>query len=189
MYDAGGVMWWVKLPNNPQAPMVLINERIVVGCGALIGAPTYEAAIVGVTDAIAGDVRGVRVEAGLAHGTRDIGAALNEQALLHRARDDNARRHVGAYAIHDWCRGDDSPWLYAPDEDHKTYSHGHGGLWLLPERASLERRLGSGRRSSGCPGAPQEPFAGLEAVECATCRCGQRQRYRHRCRASLPGGP
>ena len=156
-------MWWVKLPNNPQSPMVLVNEQIVARCGALIGAPTCEVAIVEVADALAGDVYGVRVEAGLAHGSRDIGAAFNDGELLHRDSDDNARRHVGAYALHDWCWGADSQWLYATDEDLKTYSHDHG--YFFPNGPRWNEDLNQVIAHADAPHELREPFAGLDAAE------------------------
>ena len=126
MLDADGTMWWVKLPNNPQDAMVPVNEQIVAGCGALSGAFTCEVAVIKVTDALSGDVHGVRVEPGLAHGSRHVGETYNERRLAYRGRDDNARRHVGAYALHDWCWGGDSQWLYALGDEYKAYSHDHG---------------------------------------------------------------
>ena len=126
MRDADGARWWVKLLNNRQSPMVLVNEQIVARCGDLIGAPMCEVAIVEVPDALAGDLHGIRIEPGLAHGSRDVPLTVNERRLAHRTRDDNYRRHVGVYALHDWCWGRDSQWLYALEDDHKTYSHDHG---------------------------------------------------------------
>ena len=126
MLDADGAQWWVKLENNRQSPMVLVNEQVVARCGALIGALTCDVAIVEVTEALAGDIHGIQVEPGLAHGSRHVQGAINERRLRHRTLDDNARRHVGVYALHDWCWGNDSQWLYALEDNHKTYSHDHG---------------------------------------------------------------
>lgn len=121
-----GAQWWVKLLNNAQSPMVLVNEQIVAGCGSLIGVSTCEVAIVEVPDALAGPFHGVQIKAGLAHGSRDVPSVINRRLLTDRARDDNARRHVGMYALHDWCWGSDVQWLYAQKDDHKVYSHDHG---------------------------------------------------------------
>ena len=126
MLAEDGTQWWVKLLNNAQSPMVLVNEQIVAGCGSLIGASTCEVAIVEVPDTLAGPSRGVQIKAGLAHGSRDVPSVINRTLLLDRARDDNARRHVGMYALHDWCWGFDVQWLYAQKDDHKIYSHDHG---------------------------------------------------------------
>jgi len=163
MRDADGDRWWVKLLNNRQGPLVLVNEQIVGRCGALIGAPVCEVAVVELTDSHAGDVHDVLVKPGLAHGSRDIGAVLNENALLHRGRDDNARRHVGVYAMHDWCWGADSQWLYATDEDRKIYSHDHG--YFFPHGPLWNERLASVVDHADTPHELQEPPAGLDVAE------------------------
>ena len=59
---------------------------------------------------------------------------VEHRSLKHRERDDNARRHVGVFALYDWCWGGDEQWLYAEPEDRKLYSHDHG--WYLPETGS-----------------------------------------------------
>ena len=51
---------------------------------------------------------------------------VNERGLGYRADDDNRRRHAGLFALHDWCWGRDSQWLFALADEHKTYSHDHG---------------------------------------------------------------
>ncbi len=63
--------------------------------------------------------------------SRAVPDAVEDRSLRHRERDDNAQRHVGAFAIYDWCWGGDEQWLYAEPEDRKLYSHDHG--WYLPE--------------------------------------------------------
>ena len=163
MFDADGTMWWVKLPNNPQDAMVPVNEQIVAGCGALIGAFTCEVAVIEVTDALSGDVHGVRVEPGLAHGSRHVGRTSNERRLAYRDRDDNARRHVGAYALHDWCWGGDSQWLYALGDGRKAYSHDHGHFFPNGPRwnAAAERVLDH----ADVPHVLQAPPDGLDADE------------------------
>ena len=123
--DDGG-RYWVKLAANPQGPMVLVNEQIVARCGELIGAPTCRVRVVDVPDALAGMVSGVRVDAGLAHGSVNVDDTVNRLFLDHRAHDDNPRRHAGLFALHDWCWGRDSQWLFALSDEHKTYSHDHG---------------------------------------------------------------
>ena len=163
MRDAGGARWWVKLLNNPQGPMVLVNEQIVARCGALIGAPTCEVAIVEVPEAVAGEVYGVRVEPGLAHGSRHVGNVLNERELRYRASDDNARRHVGAYAIHDWCWGRDSQWLYALGEEYKVYSHDHG--YFFPNGPDWNRYLDQLAECVDIPHELDAAAAGVDAIE------------------------
>ena len=163
MYDADDAMWWVKHLNNPQGAMVPVNEQIVAGCGALIGAFACEVAVIEVTDALSGDVHGVRVEPGLAHGSRHVDGAYNDRRLAYRGRDDNARRHVGAYALHDWCWGEDSQWLYAFGDEYKAYSHDHGYFFPNGPRwnAVAERVLDH----ADVPHVLQAPHGGLEADE------------------------
>lgn len=131
MFD--GTQWWVKPLNNNQHPRVTITEAIVAAAGALIGAPVCDAAVVFLPREIAGwEFRpGRRIESGFAHASRGIASAVEHRSLQHRERDDNARRHVGVFALYDWCWGGDEQWLYAEPEDRKLYSHDHG--WYLPE--------------------------------------------------------
>ena len=126
MREEDGTQWWVKLKNNRQGAMVLVNEQIVARCGALIGAPTCEVAIVVVPETLEGIAHGVHIKSGFAHGSRHVQNARSERHLMHRDEDDNIRRHVGVYALHDWCWGDDVQWLYAFKDNNKTYSHDHG---------------------------------------------------------------
>jgi hypothetical protein len=74
---------------------------------------------------------GLSLEAGFAHGSLAVTHAVENHQLSHAERDDNATRHVGVFALHDWCWGGDSQWLYAESEDRRVYSHDHG--WYFPE--------------------------------------------------------
>ena len=57
-------------------------------------------------------------------------AALETRALDHRADDDNAVRHAGFFALHDWLGGSDPQWLYSTAENNAYLSHDHGHyLW------------------------------------------------------------
>lgn len=123
---ADGRRYWVKPIKNPQGPMVPVNEQIVARCGELIGAPTCSVKIVEIPQALGGMISGVRVEPGLAHGSLDVADTVNERRLVHRSEDDNQRRHAGLFALHDWCWGSDSQWLFALSDERKTYSHDHG---------------------------------------------------------------
>ena len=119
-------LYWVKLTTNRQGPIVLVNEQIVGRCGALIGAPTCRVETVEIPESLAGEVSGIEVHPGLAHGSLEVPQTVNQRSLEHRAEDDNRRRHGGVYALHDWCWGQDSQWLFALSDENKTYSHDHG---------------------------------------------------------------
>ena len=90
--------------------------------------------------------------------------AVELRSLQYRGRDDNARRHVGVFAVYDWCWGGDDQWLYAEPEDRKLYSHDHG--WYLPETGTtwdvdaLVARVGE-------PHVARWPPGGLNAAEVA----------------------
>jgi len=127
--DDRGRQWWVKpLNNNRQGPMVTVTESLVAAMGALIGAPTCEAAIVQLPAEIAGwPFRGgARIEQGYAHASAAVTEAVEDCRLLHRPSDENARRHAGVLAIYDWCWGGDEQWLYSVSVDNQVFSHDHG---------------------------------------------------------------
>ncbi len=49
-----------------------------------------------------------KLQPGIAHASVALGHAIEcRQYLSDRAKDDNTRRHVGVYALYDWCFGDD----------------------------------------------------------------------------------
>lgn len=131
--DGDGIQWWVKPLNNNQGPRVTVTETIVAMAGELIGAPVCESRIVYLPADIEGwEFRpGSYIEAGYAHASRGVVDAVEHRALQYRDRDDNARRHVGLFALHDWCWGGDDQWLYSEVADRETFSHDHG--WYLPE--------------------------------------------------------
>ncbi len=128
-----GQRWWVKPENNLQGAKVIVTEYLVGSLGALIGAPTCEVAVARIPDEIAGwEFRpGAALEAGLAHASRNVEDAELRHRLDYRNHDDNRRRHVGIFAVYDWCWGGDDQWLYCYTEEQKLYSHDHG--WYLPE--------------------------------------------------------
>lgn len=131
--DLEGTQWWIKPLNNNQGPRVTVTEAIVAMAGHLIGAPVCETRIVYLPADIAGwEFRpGSYIEAGYAHASRGVADAVEHRTLQYRDRDDNARRHVGLFALYDWCWGGDDQWLYSEAADRETYSHDHG--WYLPE--------------------------------------------------------
>jgi hypothetical protein len=61
---------------------------------------------------------------------------VETRALDHRASDNNARRHAGIYALHDWVGGSDPQWLIrGPDVEYFSHDHGHyfpgGPSWTV----------------------------------------------------------
>lgn len=131
--DGVGEQWWVKPLNNLQDARVTVTEAIVASVGALICAPVCDSDIVCLPPEIEGwEFRpGSVIESGYAHASRAVANAVEDRFLQYRENDDNARRHVGVFAVYDWCWGGDEQWLYAVSEDRKLYSHDHG--WYLPE--------------------------------------------------------
>ena len=166
--DGDGEQWWVKPLNNKQDERVTVTEAIVAAVGALIDAPVCDSAIVFLPPEIEGwEFRpGSKIERGYAHASRAVTDAVEDRSLRHRERDDNAQRHVGAFAIYDWCWGGDEQWLYAEPEDRKLYSHDHG--WYLPETGptwdveALVNRVGEPHKASWSP-------KGLDSAEIAAC--------------------
>ena len=172
-----GRLYWVKQISNQQGPMVLVNEQVVGRCGALIGAPTCHVEIVEIPESLAGEVFGVEVNPGLAHGSLDVPQTVNQPRLEHRAEDDNPRRHAGVLALHDWCWGQDSQWLFALSDENKTYSHDHGHFFpggptwqkkpdlirsKVDEPHELQQRLGTNGLD---PDAIRERAEALKAVK------------------------
>lgn len=124
----------------------LVIERVVAKAGELIGAPVCRTSLIRIPDEIAGwEPRpGVALQAGLAHASLALERAdeMGRPSLYGRDQDDNRRRHVGVYALFDWCCGTDAQWLYDLDNDRTIYSHDHG-LYLPPvgEGAVTEEAL------------------------------------------------
>jgi len=106
----------------------LVSEFIVSRVGRLIGAPVCENGIVEVPNELAGwEFRpGSALVAGFGHASLAVDSAHESRSLEHRSNDDNARRHVGVYALHDWCWGEDVQWLYSASADERIFSHDHG---------------------------------------------------------------
>ncbi len=119
--------------NNRQGERTTVTEAIVAAVGKLIEAPICECEIVFLPPEIEGweFCPGFQIESGFAHASRAVTSAIEYKSLKYRDRDENAQRHVGAFALYDWCWGGDDQWLYAEPEDRKLYSHDHG--YYLPE--------------------------------------------------------
>lgn len=124
--------WYVKPQNNGQGPKVIVTEYLVSAAGELVGAPVCEVQPIAIPHELAGHrfVTGIELQAGIASASRAVGDCVEDRSLLHRNRDDNARRHAGIFALFDWCWGGDVQWLYQATAESRIYSHDHG--WYLP---------------------------------------------------------
>jgi hypothetical protein len=121
--------WYLKAPNNPQgAARLVAAEYIVSAVGRLIGAPVCEVCPMEIPDEFAGISfpTNLTLVPGIGSASRTIPDAIQNSQLLFRDRDDNRRRHVGVFALFDWCWGDDPQWLNCTTDDERLYSHDHG---------------------------------------------------------------
>lgn len=120
--------WRVKPINGAHGEMATVSEFIVGRVGATIAAPVCEVSLIRIPTELAGweFQNGRALEVGVACASREVVGAHEERALTHRDEDDNRRRHVGVYAIYDWCFGADDQWLYETPADEKVHSHDHG---------------------------------------------------------------
>ena len=143
-----GRVYWIKMLENGQSPRVPVTEQIVSQCSSLIDAPVCETSLISIPADFDGDVldNGTVIRGGVAHASLDLGNCSFDKWYepQHRLRDDNRRRHVGYFAMFDWCWGNDMQWLYDLTDDWKTYSHDHGHF--LPDSpdwttASLEKSV------------------------------------------------
>ena len=120
--------WWVKPLNNCQHPRVVVNEFLVGRLGSLIASPVCHTDVVRVgAEHVGWEFRaGHHLEAGLACASRDVPGVVEGHQLDRRNKDDNQRRHVGIFALYDWCWGSDPQWLFEGPADERTHSHDHG---------------------------------------------------------------
>jgi hypothetical protein len=131
-----GCQYWCKVLNNTQnSQMVPVNEQIVARLGQLLDIAVCEPKLVEIPAALAGwEFRpGHVLEAGWAHGGLAVQAAVETRALDHRDEDENASRHAGFFALHDWLGGADPQWLYSAVEANSYYSHDHGHYFWGPD--------------------------------------------------------
>ena len=107
----------------------LAVELIVARAGKLIGAPVCETSLVYIPDAFDGWAlrHDLCLKSGWAHGSLAIDRADDiRPELSARGRDNNKSRHVGIYALYNWCFGKDPQWLHDLNADRQIYSHDHG---------------------------------------------------------------
>jgi len=121
--------WYLKAPNNPQgAARLVAAEYIVSAAGRLIDAPVCEVRPMTIPDHFEGIIfpSNLTLAKGIGTASQEVPDTVLNGQLLHRDRDDNRCRHVGVFALFDWCWGDDPQWLNCSTEDEKVYSHDHG---------------------------------------------------------------
>jgi hypothetical protein len=121
-------------PQDQQAS--LAAEQIVAQVGRLIGAPVCETTLIRIPAALSGWTPrhgSPPLQEGLAHASLALGNAEEHRpSLIARTDDNNSHRHVGVYALYDWCFGTDQQWLFDLDGDRMIFSHDHG-LYFPPE--------------------------------------------------------
>jgi len=158
-----GRRYWCKTINNTQnEPRLPTNEQVVARLGLLIAAPVCEPQLVRIpSDLAAWEFRpGRALEAGWAHGSLAAEPVIETRDMANRSTDDNARRHAGLYALHDWLAGSDGQWLMVgADAAYVSHDHGHffpGGPGWTP--TVLQQNVAS-------PYPLGFPVAGVDAGE------------------------
>ncbi|GAA1015967.1 hypothetical protein Aple_011150 [Acrocarpospora pleiomorpha] len=117
----------------------LVAEYVVSQVGALIGAPVCPSSLIRIPEELCGYevAKGLILKPGIGHASRTIRHADEQRDILNRRRrDDNRSRHVGLYALYDWCYGDDAQWLHDLNDDYAVYSHDHG-LYFPPNTGTI----------------------------------------------------
>ncbi|MFC4535067.1 hypothetical protein [Sphaerisporangium dianthi] len=121
----------------------LAVEYIVAQAGKLIGAPVCDTSLILIPEEFRGGEirRGLPLVPGIAHASKALQHADERRDnLAYRNRDDNRVRHVGVYALYDWCWGSDAQWLHDVDNDQSIYSHDHG-LYLPPNDGRIDSKF------------------------------------------------
>jgi len=161
------VRYWCKALNNPQGSRVPVNEQIVGRLGQAIGVEVCEPMLVEVPADLAGYEYhpGHHLEEGWVHGSRAISGVTEARSLGHHADDENARRHAGFLALHDWLSGGDAQWLVAGDEDNAYYSHDHGHYFAPHGGPNWTAESLAQDAGLATPGFPLAPDQALDASE------------------------
>lgn len=134
-HGSDGRDYWIKTLNNHQDPRVPITEQLVGRAGALVCNTCCSVETMYIPKSLEGwDFRGGRtLVRGFAHASLALANAVEAPGVpAERQNDNNAVRHVGYFALYDWCWGSDPQGLLAIDENRAYYSHDHG-LFLPPE--------------------------------------------------------
>ena len=169
--DCNSKQWWVKPLNNGLWEQTIVTDYIVGKLGILIGASVCDVAVVVINEDLEDQVfrpaSGLKLQAGLAHGSRHLEDAIEKRSnLLHRDRDDNSRRHAGLFALYDWCWGDDDQWLHCGSQDMATFSHDHG-LYLPRRQGERGWTVDALEENRETPHMPKWDRTGLDENEIA----------------------
>lgn len=130
-----GHRYWCKTDDEAM-PRVGITEQIVGRLGASLGVAVCDVEIVSVAHLVGpgfaitqsdGTLSYRTISSKWVHGSRDIGPCAEIFTLGPPEFGDNAVRHAGFFALHDWLVGADAQWLL--DEIGRTWSHDHGGFF------------------------------------------------------------
>lgn len=181
-------MCWCKPLNNPQGPMVPVNEQICAALGRLIGVGVCEAWIVEIPAGLAGDViePGYVLQEGFAHGSAEVAGALEVRGVLdNRSEDENALRHAGFFALHDWLWGQDEQWLRSVPEQNRYYAHDQG--YFLPGGPNWT--VQTLEADCDTPHAMGHPCAGLDAGELSRLADALESITSEEIRGALPNFP
>jgi hypothetical protein len=126
-----GRQYWVKAPNNPSGTRGLIAERVVYGLGEILGAPVPESVLMEIPPSMPWEVvPGIRLRAGIAHGSLNIEpVVVHEDWGTYASHDHNRDRQAVIVALWDLCLGEDAQWLHHLDDDMSIWTFDHG-LWF-----------------------------------------------------------
>jgi hypothetical protein len=86
----------------------------------LIGAPVCPVRVIFIPSALEGwQFRAGQLKRGFAHASLDVANSVQVGGLGDRGHDENAIRHVGYFALYDWCWGGDVQGLEALTDNRK----------------------------------------------------------------------
>ena len=157
--------YWVKVPGNPQGDQVLVNEVIVAGVGAIIGAPVRDTVLLRVPANLTAwsqfPARKSDVPL-LAHGSLHLDSAIDDDGLQYTKHDDNARRQSRMVGLWDLCLGDDPQWAYDASASYSVWSYDHG-LWFTTIEGDWNEQILV--RLLGVDGSYPSPPDGLDVDE------------------------
>jgi hypothetical protein len=134
------LLYFVKFPELCQShhqQMSVVTEMVVAEGGRLIGASTCRTTVMRVPREFQGEIllNGIGISSSVVHASLALNNCVEDKsgALPDRGSDENDRRHVGLFALYDWCFGGDLQCLRDLDDRNATYSHDHG--FYLPPNA------------------------------------------------------
>ena len=156
--------YWCKVVDNPQHPKVPANEEIVGRVGRLVGVAVCDPRLIWIpADLVGWEFQpGRQLREGWAHGSLAVEQPVVEvHDLRHRGEDNNASRHAGFLALHDWVCGQDDQWLVANGAQNMYWSHDHGHF--LPDGPGWSIASLDAAKDRDCPLSTDT--VGLDPVE------------------------